>query len=138
MDKKQYADVAVPAPWPRWALVLTIAMVVLGVAWELVLQPLREGSTLWIKVLPLVLMLPGLIRARVRSFQGMALLIWLYICEALVRVVSDSATEIALSVVWLLLGLALFSVVSMGSRASRRIAAQVAAGDSPSESALRQ
>lgn len=138
MDKKRYADVPVPSPWAFWAAGLAMAMVVFGLAWELILQPLREGSLLWIKVLPLALMLPGLVRGRVRAHQGMALLVWLYICEALVRVVSTSATEVMLSVVWLLLGLALFGAVSMGSRASRRIAAMVAAGDSPSDKALRQ
>ena len=138
VGKTRYADVAVPALWAHLALGLTVGMIVLGVAWEAALQPLRDGSLLWLKVLPLVAVVPGLYRRRVRSFQIMSLLIWLYICEALVRVLTPSVTELVLSIIWALLGTAVFVVVSLGSRASRRMAAKVAAGDSPSDSARRQ
>lgn len=130
-------DHPVPAVWSRLAFGLSLAMVVYGIAWEALIDPIREGSMLWLKVAPILPLLPGLLKGRVRRHQAMSLLIWIYLCEALVRIAAPQATEAWLSAGWLVLGLGVFGAVAMGSRASR-IAARVSAGEAPSDSALRQ
>ena len=94
------------------ALVLVISMIIFGISWEIWLNPLRPGgSMLWAKVLPLMLALPGLYKARIYTFQWLSLLVWLYVCEALVRVYTTQKIEILLSVIWLLMSLSLFIII---------------------------
>jgi len=67
------------------------ALVVLGMAWEMWLAPARPGgSMLALKVLPLAVALPALIRGRVRAYQWWSMLILLYVCEGVVRGMSDA------------------------------------------------
>lgn len=85
-----------------------IALIVLCVAWELWLAPLRPGgSSLVFKVLPLLLPLPGILRGKRYTCQWASMLILLYLSEGVVRAMSDkglSATlagaEIALSLIF--------------------------------------
>ena len=94
------------------ALVLVISMIIFGISWEIWLNPIRPGgSMLWAKVLPLMLALPGLYKARIYTFQWLSLLVWLYVCEALVRVYTTQKIEILLSVIWLLMSLSLFIII---------------------------
>ena len=94
------------------ALVLVISMIIFGISWEIWLNPLRPGgSMLWAKVLPLMLALPGLYKARIYTFQWLSLLVWLYVCEALVRVYTTQKIEILLSIIWLLMSLSLFIII---------------------------
>ena len=70
-------------------------MIIFGISWEIWLNPIRPGgSMLWAKVLPLMLALPGLYKARIYTFQWLSLLVWLYVCEALVRVYTTQKIEI--------------------------------------------
>lgn len=81
-------------------------LILLCVAWELVLAPLRPGgSWLVLKVLPLLLPLHGTLKRNIYTMQWSAMLILLYFAEGVVRATSDrglSATlgwiETALSV----------------------------------------
>ena len=67
-----------------------IALILLGIVWELWLAPLRPGGTLLaFKVLPLAVALPSLIRGEVRTWQLWTMLILLYVCEGVVRAMSD-------------------------------------------------
>ena len=94
------------------ALVLVISMIIFGISWEIWLNPIRPGgSMLWAKVLPLMLALPGLYKARIYTFQWLSLLVWLYVCEALVRVYTTQKIEILLSIIWLLMSLSLFIII---------------------------
>ena len=69
-----------------------VALIVLCVAWELWLAPVRPGgSLLALKALPLVLPLPGLIKRRMYTYRWLSLMIWLYCTEGLVRATSDTA-----------------------------------------------
>ena len=88
-------------------LVCTAGLIVLSLAWELVLVPQRPGgSLLALKALPLLAALPAFISGRVRAYQWWSMLILLYLCEGLVRGMSDASplgralgwTEVALSV----------------------------------------
>ena len=96
----------------NWSILIVVTMIVFGVLWEVLINPLRPtGSLLWLKIIPLVLTLPGLFKAKILTFQCLSLLVWLYICEALVRIYSDEWIEILMSSLWLLLSLFLFLLI---------------------------
>ncbi|MEY4083378.1 MAG: hypothetical protein RL483_747 [Pseudomonadota bacterium] len=109
----------VPSPWPRLALVLLVSMLVYGIAWEALVDPLRPGSWLWLKVLPLAFAIPGLRQGRLYTFQWLSLLIWLYVCEALVRIIAPDSLERWLSLGWLVLSLLLTVCIFAGTKAAR-------------------
>lgn len=68
-----------------------VALIVLCVAWELWLAPVRPGgSLLAFKALPLVLPLAGLLKRRMYTYRWLSLMIWLYCTEGLVRATSDT------------------------------------------------
>lgn len=77
----------------RWFAVSSlIGLIVLGLAWELWLAPLRPGGTLLaLKVLPLCVPLTGLLKNRMYTYRWLSLLIWLYFTEGVVRAWGDAA-----------------------------------------------
>ena len=93
----------------RWAaLASLIGLIVLGLGWELWLAPTGRG-TLAIKVLPLLLPLPGLWRRRMYTYRWLSLLVWLYFAEGAVRATSEGGLSQALAVVEVILCLLLFA-----------------------------
>ena len=76
----------------RWLAVGSlVGLIVLGLAWELWLAPLRPGgSLLALKVLPLVIPLAGLYKNRMYTYRWVSLMIWLYFTEGVVRAWSDA------------------------------------------------
>lgn len=87
-----------------------LALVALGLAWELWLAPLRPGGSWWaLKVLPLVAALPGLLRFRLHTYRWLALLLWLYFTEGVVRAFSEAPPASVLAGLEVLLSLALFA-----------------------------
>jgi len=107
-----------PISW--YAAVTTlIALIFLGLAWELWLAPLKPGgSWLALKVLPLLAPLFGVLHGKRYTFQWSTLLIWLYVAEGAVRAYSDSGTAalLALAEVALALGYFASAVAFLGSR----------------------
>ena len=89
------------------AVAALLALVALGAAWELWLAPTGRG-TLALKVLPLLFALPGLLRHRLYTCRWLALLVWLYVAEGLVRATSEGGAARPLAALEVLLGLALF------------------------------
>ncbi len=76
--------------WYWGASLSLVVLLLLLIAWELLLAPLRPGgSWLVLKVLPLCFALPGILKRRLYTYQWSALLIWLYVCEGIVRGMSD-------------------------------------------------
>ena len=72
------------------AVAALLALVALCLAWELWLAPLRPGgSWLAVKALPLLLALPGLLRMRMYTYRALALFVWLYFVEGVVRASGD-------------------------------------------------
>jgi uncharacterized membrane protein len=80
-----------PSPWQRAAVASVTALILLELLWELWLAPLRPGgSWLALKALPLALLWPGLARGARRPRQWLALLLPLYLAEALVRALTET------------------------------------------------
>jgi uncharacterized membrane protein len=86
-----------------------VALILLGVAWEIFLAPIRPGgSWLVLKVLPLLAALPGVLRGRRYTIQWSTLLIWLYAAEGATRAYTDAGLGVALALAELALSLAYF------------------------------
>lgn len=100
----------------RLATASLIALIALCLAWELWLAPTGRG-TLAIKVLPLVLALPGLWSNKLYTFRWLSLLVWLYVAEGLVRATSEGAPGSWLAIAEVLLGIALFAACGWHVRA---------------------
>ncbi|HTY99455.1 MAG TPA: DUF2069 domain-containing protein [Rhodocyclaceae bacterium] len=112
------------APSPRLLNRLTvgclIALVVLCVAWELWLAPLRPGgSWLALKALPLLLPLRGLLHGRRYTHQWTTLLILAYLAEGLVRATSDPGPSRWLAAIEVGLSLAVFVAAAFYARTRR-------------------
>lgn len=97
------------------------ALAVLAVAWETWLAPLRPGGSLLVlKALPLLAALPSLARGRVRAFQWWSMAILLYLCEGVVRGMSDpTATSRALGWIEAALAAATFAAILLHVRGVR-------------------
>src|SRR5262249_9642263 len=68
-----------------------IALILLCVAWELFLAPIRPGgSWLVLKAVPLMIPLFGILRGRRYTYQWTTLIIWFYLAEGVVRAWSDT------------------------------------------------
>ncbi|MEY3484831.1 MAG: hypothetical protein RLZZ586_554, partial [Pseudomonadota bacterium] len=77
LDKDKYVLIASAA---------TLDLILLCIVWEWFISPLRPGgSWLILKALPLIILLPGLWRAKVYTMQWGTMLILVYTTEALVR-----------------------------------------------------
>jgi uncharacterized membrane protein len=94
-----------------------LGLIILGLAWELVLAPLRPGGS-WIalKVLPLCVPLAGLLKNRMYTYRWVTLLVWLYFTEGVVRAYSDKAPGNYLAMIQVALCLALFVACAMHVR----------------------
>ena len=95
----------------RWLAVGSVlGLIVLGLAWELWLAPLRPGgSWLVVKVLPLCLPLAGLLRNRLYTYRWVSLMVWIYFSEGAVRAYSDRGLSARLALVEVALCLVLFA-----------------------------
>jgi uncharacterized membrane protein len=87
-----------------------LALIVLGLAWELWIAPLRPGGSWWaLKVLPLALPLAGLLKRRLYTYRWLSLLVWLYFMEGVVRATSERGASALLAGLQVALCLALFA-----------------------------
>ena len=63
-----------------------LGLILLSLAWELWLAPLRPGgSWLVLKALPLCLPLAGLLKNRMYTYRWVTLVVWLYFAEGVIR-----------------------------------------------------
>ena len=119
---------ALPAPiaWTRnVALASVIALIALGLAWELWLAPTGSG-TLALKVLPLLIPLVGLWRNRMYTYRWVSLMVWLYFTEGVVRATSDRGAGVPLAIIEVVLCLLLFAACSAHVRWRLRAAKEAA------------
>lgn len=84
-----------------------LALIVLGLAWELWLAPTGRG-TLALKVLPLAWPVAGLLKHRMYTYRWVSLLVWIYCAEGLVRATSESGLGARLAALEVLLCVVLF------------------------------
>ena len=112
----------------RVALVACLALIALGLGWELWWAPTGRG-TLALKVLPLLAALPGLWQRRLYTYRWLSLALWLYVAEGCVRGFSDRGPGAGLGIAEALLGLLLFAGCAWQVRA--RLAARRAAVEAP-------
>ncbi|HEY0877272.1 MAG TPA: DUF2069 domain-containing protein [Zeimonas sp.] len=106
----------------RWIVAACfVALIVLGIAWETWLAPLRPGAWLLsLKVLPLILALPGIAAARVRVYQWWSMLILGYLAEGVVRAASDAGLSARLASLEIVLAALAFTAIVLYVRSARR------------------
>lgn len=98
-----------------------LGLIVLGLAWELFLAPIRPGgSWLALKVLPLCIPLAGLLKNRMYTYRWVSLMVWLYFTEGAVRAYSDRPPGNYLGMIEVALCLILFIACALHVRVRLR------------------
>jgi len=99
-------------------LVLVVALMVLGLVWELWLAP-TGSRALALKVLPLAWPLVGIWAWRLASVRALSLLVWLYVAEGAMRASTERGVSAQLAWLELLLCALIFvaCVLHVRSRA---------------------
>jgi uncharacterized membrane protein len=133
MNEPTHAPTTTDVQVTRWTAVASVlALIVLGVAWELVLAPIRPGgSWLALKVLPLCIPLAGLLKNRMYTYRWVSLVIWLYFIEGVVRAWSDKAPGNLLAGLEIALCLVLFVACTLHVRLRQRNARRMPPSDVP-------
>ena len=120
----------------RWlATGSLLALIVLCLAWELVLAPVRPGgSWLAIKALPLCIPLAGILKNRMYTYRWVSLVVWLYFIEGVVRGWGDAPPSQWLAWAEVVLCITLFVACTLHVRLRQRNARAAAAAAAPSSS----
>lgn len=127
-------DLVTPAParaaaqLSRWlAVAALLGLVLLCLAWELWLAPLRPGgSWLVLKALPLCIPLAGLLKRRMYTYRWLSLLVWLYFIEGVVRAWGDAPPSRWCALAEIALCLLLFAACVLHIRGRQRAASPAA------------
>ncbi len=91
------------------ASISLVALILLSLSWEIFLAPLHTGgSLLFLKVLPLLAPVFGILKGKRYTFQWAPMLILLYFTEGAVRAWSDTGLSQTLAWVEVLLSLVFF------------------------------
>ena len=112
------------------AVASLLALIVLCIAWEWVLAPLRPGgSWLLLKVVPLLVPLRGILKRDIYTLQWSSMLILLYFAEGIVRATTDTGLSAILGWIEVVLVCVFFVCTLMFLRpyklASKKLAKQV-------------
>ena len=101
-----------------------LGLLVLCVAWEMWLAPLRPGGSLVaLKALPLALAIPGIVNGRRYTYQWSSMLVLAYFAEGAVRAWSERGASQGLAAAETLLSLVFFSAAVAYARLTRAGAA---------------
>ena len=91
------------------ASISLVGLILLCVAWESVLAPLKpNGSLLILKAVPLLLPLFGILKGRRYTYQWASMFILLYFTEGAVRAWSDAGISAKLAMIEVVLSLIFF------------------------------
>ena len=121
------ADLPAAIAWTRAVAVGSLlALIALGLAWELWLAP-TGNRTLALKVLPLAVPLAGLLKNRMYTYRWVSLMVWLYFIEGVVRATSDRGPSVPLAAAQAVLCLLLFTACALHVRWRFRLAKKAAA-----------
>ena len=111
----------------RAAVASLLLLIVYGIAWELLLAPLRPGgSWLVLKVVPLLFPLIGVLKRDVYTMQWSSMLILLYFMEGIVRGSNDPGLSATLGWIEVALTCLYFICVLAYLRPYKRAARQLA------------
>ncbi len=101
----------------RMAVAALLGLIVLCLAWELWLAPLRPGgSWLALKALPLAIPLAGILKNRMYTYRWVSLFVWVYFAEGAVRATGDRWPSSGLALLEVLLCLVLFAACALHVR----------------------
>ena len=102
----------------QWVAVGSLlGLIVLCLAWELWLAPIRPGgSWLAVKALPLCLPLAGLLKNRMYTYRWVSLMVWLYFAEGAMRAYADRAPSNYLAMIEVVLCVLLFTACALHVR----------------------
>jgi len=105
----------------RWVAFASLAaLLLLCLAWELWLAPLRPGGSLVaLKAAPLALPLAGIFSGRRYTYQWASMLVLAYVAEGIVRTWSERGTSQMLAAAEILLSVAFFAVAVTFTRLTR-------------------
>lgn len=108
----------------RWVASASLAaLLLLCLAWELWLAPLRPGgSLLALKAAPLALPLAGIFSGRRYTYQWASMLVLAYFAEGVVRSWSERGASQALAAAEIVLSAAFFAVAVSYARLTRAAA----------------
>jgi uncharacterized membrane protein len=109
----------------RVAVASLLGLIALGLLWELHLAPTGSGM-LALKVLPLTFAVAGLLKRRMYTYRWVALLVWLYFIEGVVRATSDQGLSARLALLEIVLTLSLFTACAVHVRWRLRAAKEAA------------
>jgi uncharacterized membrane protein len=118
----------------RWLALGSLGgLIVLGLAWEMWLAPIRPGgSLLALKVLPLCIPLAGILKNRMYTYRWVSLMVWIYFTEGATRAWSERPPGNYLAMLEVLLCLLLFTACALHVRIRlKNSSAAVAATGSP-------
>lgn len=110
------------------ASICLIALILLCIAWESVLAPLKpNGSLLILKALPLLIPLFGILKGRRYTYQWAGMLILFYFTEGVVRAWSDTGLSSQLALMEVVLSLIFFLCAIFYAKLTRNNALKGAA-----------
>jgi uncharacterized membrane protein len=99
------------------------ALIVLCLAWELWLAPLRPGGSLAaLKALPLAIPLAGIVSGKRYTYQWSSMLILAYFAEGVMRAWSETGLSQQLALAEIALSLVFFAAVVSYARLTRAAA----------------
>ena len=103
------------------ASISLISLILLALAWETILAPLKPGGSLLVlKTLPLLLPLFGILRGKRYTYQWSCMFILLYFTEGVVRAWSDTGLSAQLAAVELVLSVLFFTCAIFYARLTRK------------------
>lgn len=103
------------------ASISLVGLILLALAWETVLAPLKPGgSLLMLKAAPLLLPLFGILRGKHYTYQWSSMFILLYFTEGVVRAWSDGGLSAQLAMIEVILSVAFFSCAIFYARLTRK------------------
>jgi len=98
-----------------------ITLIILCLAWESFLAPLKpSGSLLIFKALPLLLPLFGILKGRRYTYQWASMFILFYFTEGVVRAWSDHGISAKLAIIEIILSLIFFVCAIFYARLTRK------------------
>lgn len=102
------------------ASISLISLILLALAWETVLAPLKPGgSLLMLKALPLLMPVFGILRGKRYTYQWSSMFILIYFTEGVVRAWSDGGLSAKLALIEVILSVTFFSCAIFYARLTR-------------------